>query len=211
VQTMKTVAMSLILLLAGSGVALARDDVQSAREHFLKGKRAYDLGRFTDAAKEYEAAYEQKDDPALLFNIGQAHRLAGPAHARASLLAYKAFLRNVPNPPNQLEVEAHIREMQAVVDQQAGEEAAAARAEAARKAETHKAEAAAAKATPVETQQPSRSDLIVRPADKPLVKKPWFWAVIGVSAAVVATGVALTVVYAKPSDPTPSWGSVGGP
>jgi hypothetical protein len=204
---MKTLWVSLILLVAGAGVAHARDDVQAAREHFIKGKRLYDLGRFADAAKEYEAAYEEKDDPALLFNIGQAHRLAG--HAKASLLAYKAFLRNVPSAPNQVEVEARIRELQVIVDQQTRSEQ-----EAAAKAEASKPKPEVTKpANETTTATTTRADLTARPvaAEKPLVKKPWFWAVIGASAAVVATGVALTVVYAKPSDPTPSWGSVGGP
>jgi tetratricopeptide (TPR) repeat protein len=198
---MRTLLLSLALLAAGAGLAHARDDVQAAREHFTKGKRLYDVGRFAEAAKEYEAAYQEKDDPALLFNIGQAHRLAG--NAKQSLLAYKAFLRNVPDPPNQLEVEARVRELQAVVDQQAAAEARA-------KASEKPREPTAKVETPTTT---TRADLTARPvaADKPLVKKPWFWAVIGASAAVVATGVALTVVYAKPSDPAPSWGRVGGP
>jgi len=90
------------------------DDVPAAREHYAKGKRLYDLGRFGDAAKEYEAAYQAKDDPALLFNLGQAHRLAH--EYPQALLAYKAYLRNVPDAPNRAEVEDRIRELQAATD-----------------------------------------------------------------------------------------------
>ena len=40
--------------------------------------------RFAEAAEEYEAAYQAKDDPALLFNLGQAYRLAGNRSRRSS-------------------------------------------------------------------------------------------------------------------------------
>jgi tetratricopeptide (TPR) repeat protein len=92
------------------GVARA-DDVNAAREHFQRGSTAYDLGRFLDAAHEYEAAYEAKRDPNLLFNIGQAYRFV-PDYAKA-VLAFKAYLRNAPDhAPNRAEVESRIVEMQ---------------------------------------------------------------------------------------------------
>lgn len=78
------------------------DGVRSAMEHFKRGKRAYDLGHFLEAAGEYEKAYEAKESPALLYNLGQAYRGAG-AHQKA-LNAYKAYLRNEPDAPNRDEV-----------------------------------------------------------------------------------------------------------
>ena len=42
-----------------------------------KATAAYNLGRYTEAAKEYETAYEKTLDPNMLFNVGQAWRLAG--------------------------------------------------------------------------------------------------------------------------------------
>jgi tetratricopeptide (TPR) repeat protein len=103
---------ALLCLLAfrlAAGVAHA-DDLTAAREHFRRGSTAYDLGRFLDAAHEYEAAYEAKADPSLLFNIGQSYRFV-PDYPKA-ILAFKAYLRNAPNAPNRAEVETRIFEMQ---------------------------------------------------------------------------------------------------
>ena len=93
------------------------EDVNLARQHYKRGTRAYDLGRYLEAVKEYEAAYEIKDDPALLFNIGQAYRLANDSVN--AIRAYRSFLRRVPEAGNRAEVEARIIEMQKLIDQQA--------------------------------------------------------------------------------------------
>ena len=144
------------------------DDVQAARDHYAKGKRLYDVGRFADAANEYEAAYQAKDDPALLFNLGQSYRLAGlPAKA---LLAYKAYLRNVPDAANRAEVEARVTELQAIVD---------------------RAPAPTPETAPSPKPVPqAAANALVAPAPPPphrsIAHKPWFWAVLVGGAAVVA-------------------------
>ncbi len=102
-------------LLAGAGTGSA-DDLAAAREHYDRGTTLYDLQRFSEAAKEYEAAYEAKHDPALLFNIGQAYRFAGE-YAKA-VGAFRAFLRNVPRTQKRDEVLARISEMQRQLDEQ---------------------------------------------------------------------------------------------
>src|SRR6266540_1009674 len=76
----------------------ADDTTRAAREHFNRGRKLYDLQRFPEAAVEYEKAYELRDDPSLLFNIGQAYRGAG--EAQKALGFYRAFLRRVPDAPN---------------------------------------------------------------------------------------------------------------
>jgi len=103
-----------ILTLFGTARA---DDVGAAREHYQKGTRAYDLGHYDEAVKEYEAAYRAKDDPALLFNIAQAYRLSGDN--AAAVRAYKSFLRRVPEAPNRGEVEKRIADLQKSMAEQA--------------------------------------------------------------------------------------------
>jgi tetratricopeptide (TPR) repeat protein len=100
-------------IVVAAGAAHA-DDVQAAREHFEKGTRLYDLGQYGDAAKEYEAAYKAKDDPALLFNCGQAYRGAGEPEKAVGF--FKSFLRKMPDAPNRAEVEARIAELQHVIE-----------------------------------------------------------------------------------------------
>lgn len=88
----------------------------SAREHYAKGTSFFDLGRYDDAVAEYALAYEAKNEPSLLYNIGQAHRLANrPALA---LRFYKMYLTRLPDAPNRDEVESKIAALERVVAQQ---------------------------------------------------------------------------------------------
>jgi hypothetical protein len=56
-----------------------------------KATAAYNLGYYEDAARHYEEAYRLILDPTLLFNIGQAYRLAGKPER--AITAYRSFLR----------------------------------------------------------------------------------------------------------------------
>jgi tetratricopeptide (TPR) repeat protein len=103
-------------LLALSAGAARGDDGSMARDHYLKGTRAYELGLYDEAIAEYMAAYKAKDDPALLFNLGQAHRLAG--HAAEALRFYKTYLSKVPEAVNRADVESRIRELKELVEKQ---------------------------------------------------------------------------------------------
>ncbi len=110
------------LVLALVRPAGADPDTEAAKQRFLQGTRAYDLGRYDEAVREYEAAYKLKDDPALLYNIGQAYRLAGkPADAARS---YKSFLRRMPTAKNRVAVEQLAEQQQKLADEQAAREAA---------------------------------------------------------------------------------------
>jgi tetratricopeptide (TPR) repeat protein len=108
------------ILIAGSvvvGPATAgADEVGEAREHYKKGTKAFELGAYDEAIAEYSAAYRLRDDPALLYNLAQAHRLAN--HAAEALRFYRLFLMKVPAATNRDEVEDKIRELQKLVDQQ---------------------------------------------------------------------------------------------
>jgi tetratricopeptide (TPR) repeat protein len=101
------------ITLALATVAHAADNIAAAREHFKRGTRAYDLGQYQDAIREYEAAYHAKDDPALLFNIAQAYRLAGDL--TNAIRSYRSFLRRVPTTENRAEVEQRIEELQKAI------------------------------------------------------------------------------------------------
>ncbi|HWE26769.1 MAG TPA: tetratricopeptide repeat protein [Polyangia bacterium] len=88
-------ALAVVLVAATLPSTASADDASViAMEHFRRGTRAYDLGHFLEAVAEYEKAYEAKESPALLYNLGQAYRGAGD-HQKA-LNAYRAYLRNSP-------------------------------------------------------------------------------------------------------------------
>jgi tetratricopeptide (TPR) repeat protein len=175
--------------LAG-GRALA-DDAKVARQHFEDGSRLYDLGKFRDAAREYEEAYKYKPDPALLFNIGQAYRGAGATSD--ALTAYKSYLRRMPEAPNRVEVAGHIERLQRQLDddKRAAEERQ-------RKLDEEQ------RAQQQQQQQQARPDLVTTtttapPPDKPLYKKWWLWTAVG--GVIVAGGVvAIAVAATTPKD-----------
>ncbi|HEY5920678.1 MAG TPA: tetratricopeptide repeat protein [Kofleriaceae bacterium] len=82
----------LVVLALASGPALAQPAApqkQLAQDHFAKGNIAYDLGRFDEAIGEFTKAYEVWPQPAFLYNIAQAHRLAG--RCKDALYFYKRF------------------------------------------------------------------------------------------------------------------------
>ena len=98
-----------------------KDDTSAAREHYKRGNTLYDLNRFDEAVKEFEAAYELKDDPVLLYNIAQSYRLANKYSE--ALRFYRNYLRryasaNKKDAPNKSEVEQKIDDMEKLITEQ---------------------------------------------------------------------------------------------
>jgi tetratricopeptide (TPR) repeat protein len=109
------VAVALIFaVLARQGTARA-DDAVTAREHYQKGTSYYDLGRYPEAIQEFEAAYEIKNDPALLYNLAQSNRLAG--NSEQALHFYRTYLRYVPKAANRAEIEDRIKQLDQLLAQ----------------------------------------------------------------------------------------------
>src|SRR4029077_10860905 len=99
---------TLSLLVASAAWAQAKpDNKTAAKEHYARGTSYYDLGKYDDAIKEFEAAYQLKNDPAFLFNLAQSYRMAGN-HERAATY-YKTYLRYVPKAPNRADIEEKIK------------------------------------------------------------------------------------------------------
>jgi tetratricopeptide (TPR) repeat protein len=92
------------------------DNKAAAKEHWSRGTSFYDLGRYDQAITEFEAAYQLKNDPAFLFNLAQAYRMAGK-HERA-VHFYKTYLRYVPKAPNRADIEEKIKTGEQLAAQQ---------------------------------------------------------------------------------------------
>jgi tetratricopeptide (TPR) repeat protein len=106
-------AVFLTLLASAPVLAATPAESAAAREHYQKGSALYDLGKYPEAIKEFETAYEIKEDPAFLFNLAQSHRLAG--NNEQALRFYKLYLRRVPDPPNRTVIEAHITALEQAI------------------------------------------------------------------------------------------------
>jgi tetratricopeptide (TPR) repeat protein len=112
---MRPAALLTLVLAFGLPLVARADDAASAREHYQKGTSYYDLGRYPEAINEFEAAYEIKNDPALLYNLAQSNRLAG--NSEQALHFYRTYLRYVPKAPNRAEIEERIKQLDQLVTQ----------------------------------------------------------------------------------------------
>jgi tetratricopeptide (TPR) repeat protein len=82
-----------VLLVAAAGPARAADDVD-AKTHYQRATAHFAVGEYREAATEYEEAFKLKQDPAILFNAAQAHRLAGDN--QKALLLYNNVIKLYP-------------------------------------------------------------------------------------------------------------------
>jgi len=117
----------------------------SARARFRVGQSMYESGRFSEAAREFEAAYELSRRPELLFNIYVANR--DDNNLDKAVTALRAFLAAMPAElPNRLNLEARLQAMEATLaERTAAAEATAEQAAAAAAAHERAATAEAAR------------------------------------------------------------------
>jgi tetratricopeptide (TPR) repeat protein len=185
-------------------LAARADSSSEAREHFKKATAHYAIGEFAEAASEYEAAFKAKQDPALLYNAAQAHRLAG--HQEKALVLYRNFVQLYPSEPNIAEVRMQIdklREAIAVADKAKTAPPTGTAEPRPPVAEGRAAPAPTPTPAPVEEKQPAPAPVTKKADKKPVYKQWWLWTIVGVvvAGAAVGTAVALTV-------PSGSWNNV---
>ena len=103
-----------VLSLGGSGqIAQAGEsDKVTAKAHYEKGTRLYEIREYDKALLEYKAAYLAQPDPAFLFNIGQCYRKLG--QNQEALSFFQEYLKKAsPDDPNRHQVEARVRDIEA--------------------------------------------------------------------------------------------------
>lgn len=105
-----------------------------AKSYVDAGLAAQEAGDFDSAVEFYQKAYDTLPHPVLLFNMAQAHRLAG--HKAEALDLYKRYLADDPKGPKAKDAKGFIAqlepEVQAEIDakKKADDDAAAAAAAA---------------------------------------------------------------------------------
>jgi tetratricopeptide (TPR) repeat protein len=119
-RMLRTPSLVLLALLAAAAAAPAPARAQAtgsekgdaaartARREFQRAEAAFNLGKFEHALAAYEAAYQAKPLPGLLFNIAQCHRNMG--NSDRALFFYRRYLAIDPNSPNRATVEELIAE-----------------------------------------------------------------------------------------------------
>lgn len=167
---------------AAPTVSTADDEV--ARGLFQAGRAAYENGKYEDALQFFEQAHTRSGRPQLLFNIGQAaERLRQDEKA---LEVFRAYLSQVPDAPNRVEVETRIKQLEQWI--------------ADRNRESGPVPALAIAPTPSETakrSQPGTDDPAYTESeqreDDAVTSKWWFWTGLG---AIVAGGTAVALAVA---------------
>jgi tetratricopeptide (TPR) repeat protein len=193
------IALACVIVAFSATVARAQAGPVGAREHYERGSKAFDLGFYEDAIREYMLAYRLKDDPALLYNLGQANRLAG--HLHDALRFYRLYLTKLPGAPERDEVRLKIDELQRAVAQQ-------------QKAQTELPPDQVL--TPLKVAEPAAAShaavqLTAKPP-APAHKRAWVWGTVAGGVVVVGAAVALGVVFGRSEvAPTPSLGAHGVP
>jgi hypothetical protein len=101
--------LSFFVVLAPGRARAASDDEKHARALYERAEKSFDVGKFSDALADYQAAYEAKPLPGFLFNIAQCYRNMGDFD-RARFF-FRRYLAVDPRAPNRRKVEELISEM----------------------------------------------------------------------------------------------------
>jgi tetratricopeptide (TPR) repeat protein len=107
---------------------VAHAEKQDARRHYDQATAAFGLGRYGEAAAEYEEAFRLRPDPALLYNCAQSYRLSG--NKLRALELYRNYLRLYGEAPNAEDARKHVHdlELEIAADKAATQSSAAAAA-----------------------------------------------------------------------------------
>jgi tetratricopeptide (TPR) repeat protein len=154
------------------------DDAAEARNHFRKGEKLFALGKFAEALKHYEAAYDAHPMAEFLFNIGQCHR--NLKHYDQAIFSFEKYLREKPTAANRKAVEKLIQDLE---DEQARER------ERERERRRKQQEEDAARRVPLipdPNPQPQPRD-----ESKPFYATWWFWT----GVVLVGAGAGAAVYF----------------
>jgi tetratricopeptide (TPR) repeat protein len=131
----------LALLIGAAAPRIGHADSGDAKDMKARYERAvalYKSGQYEKAIEEFQAVYEMRPAPILLFNLAQAHRKAG--HKEKALDLYERFKRENTEGDSKLtkETEQYITELRVAVEMDKAAEKEAAEKAAAEKAAAEK-------------------------------------------------------------------------
>jgi hypothetical protein len=221
--------LSFFVVLAPGRASAASDDEKHARALYERAEKSFDVGKFSDALADYQAAYEAKPLPGFLFNIAQCYRNMGDFE-RARFF-FRRYLAVDPRAPNRRKVEELISEMTKQLEaQQKDQKAAGATAPPTPTSSSVGTSAPPAASPPAVEETPAASPPAVipppapappltpeveaspgigppivtttpaAPEKKPLSHRWWFWTGLG---AVVVGGAVAAFFLTRPETRTP--------
>lgn len=102
-----------LALLLRSGIAVADEALEAAKTRYEQGEKAFEAGRFLEAAQSFEAAYKLSPRADLLYDAARSYDKGGNA-ARAVEL-YQAYLRTGDQLPEEALVKERLEDLQRLV------------------------------------------------------------------------------------------------
>jgi tetratricopeptide (TPR) repeat protein len=189
-------ALIFMILCGASAGADTKDigdvDEELARRHFQAGLQQYSHKRYTEAVKEFEAARKLKPLPAFDYNIGRCYEFS--EQWKEAVEAYERYLAASPKASDAVELRERIK----VLRERAG-------------VKPVEAPPLPPPEPPPQVEAPPPPAIeVTRPAPRPLVRRPWFWATIGGAVVVVGLAVGLGVGLGAAHDPAATYGHVYG-
>ena len=160
------------------------------RGHYDEARKAYKEKRYDEALKEYKSAYERRQAPWLLINIGRCMQRLG--RNKESLDYYQRYLKADPNPKPETvtRVNGYIEQVKAgIVDEPEAKPEPKPDVKPEPKPDTQ-----------LTTNPSAQNSPTTEPEKTPVYKKWWFWTIIGV---VVAGGVSGSVTAGVLANQTP--------
>jgi len=151
-----------------------------AKKLHAEGQKLFDLGKFGPALAKFEAAYESKPIPGLLFNIGQCHRNLGDYDA--AIFSFRKYLKLLPEADNREAVREYIDQLEHEKQRQSSNDLSLIEPD----------------------HDPDHQVDVVKPAGKPFYKKWWFWGGI----AAVGAGTAGVFLLSGGGPPSTDLGNI---
>jgi tetratricopeptide (TPR) repeat protein len=145
-----------------------------AQAFWEEGAAKYDVGRFDDAIKLFEEAYDIWPFPEILFNLCQAHRQK--KNYERAVFYCRSYLRNKPDAANAGDVNDLVTEMDKIVEAQKANEASP--PEGVQHPEMRALH-------PEHAAKPMRSDI----RRVPWYRHTWGWIAATTGAVVVGAGI----------------------
>jgi tetratricopeptide (TPR) repeat protein len=157
----------LCCLLAWLGLGEREACADEFSDHYNRGMKLYEDKSYEEAVTELQKAYEIRQLPRLLLNIGTVFRKMGKA--REALNYYELYLKAEPNPPRKIrkELDEFIPATRALLEKPTAAEGTGSTPQAA------------------PTAAPSTKPAAPASSEPPIYKRPWFWGVVGGAAGVV--------------------------
>lgn len=113
-SSFRSLLFALVVIVGGHAItiatAMAKDDAPTAKAHFSRGIRFYEVGDYQQALEEFKAAHLAKPDPAFLYNVAQCLRQLGQPDR--ALVMYKRYLAASPHGENRSDAVKRIAEIE---------------------------------------------------------------------------------------------------